>query len=91
MENQKNVSATIITGRRTRLSYANLFEPKGFDGSKPKYSVSLIIPKDDACTLACDCPSRLVWKKINDGLTDIVDSITLQDMLKEEAPAAQGD
>lgn len=51
MENTNNASATIITGRRTRLSYANLFEPKGFDGSKPKYSVSLIIPKDDARTL----------------------------------------
>ena len=50
MEN-KNASATIITGRRTRLSYANLFEPKGFDGAKPMYSVSLIIPKDDHRTL----------------------------------------
>ncbi|MBO2517932.1 MAG: DUF2815 domain-containing protein [Clostridiales bacterium] len=46
-----NASATIITGRRTRLSYAQLFEPKGFDGQKPMYSVSLIIPKDDKKTL----------------------------------------
>ena len=45
------VSATIITGRRTRLSYAQLFEPKGFDGQKPVYSASLIIPKDDKKTL----------------------------------------
>lgn len=45
------VSATIITGRRTRLSYAQLFEPKGFDGQKPVYSASLIIPKDDKRTL----------------------------------------
>ncbi len=45
------VSPTIITGRRTRLSYAQLFEPKGFDGSKPVYSASLIIPKDDKRTL----------------------------------------
>ena len=44
-------SSTVITGRRTRLSYANLFEPRGFDGSKPVYSASLIIPKDDAKTL----------------------------------------
>ena len=49
--NNSNNSATIITGRRTRLSYANLFEPKGFDGSKPVYSASLIIPKDDKRTL----------------------------------------
>ena len=46
------VSATIITGRRTRLSYAQLFEPKGFDGQKPVYSVSLIIPKSDTKTVA---------------------------------------
>ena len=44
-------SSTVITGRRTRLSYAQLFEPKGFDGSKPVYSASLIIPKDDKRTL----------------------------------------
>ncbi len=42
---------TVITGDRTRLSYANLFEPRGFEGSKPKYSASLIIPKDDKRTL----------------------------------------
>ena len=38
-------SATVITGRRTRLSYANLYEPKGFEGGQPMYSASLIIPK----------------------------------------------
>ena len=51
MENNKTASTTIITGRRTRLSYACLFEPKGFDGAKPMYSASLIIPKDDHRTL----------------------------------------
>ncbi len=37
----------VITGK-VRLSYANIFEPKSINGSDPKYSVSLIIPKDDA-------------------------------------------
>jgi len=36
----------VITGK-VRLSYANLFEPRSINGSEPKYSVSLIIPKDD--------------------------------------------
>lgn len=36
----------VITGK-VRLSYANLFEPKSINGSDPKYSVSLIIPKSD--------------------------------------------
>ena len=49
--NNNTASATVITGRRTRLSYANLFEPRGFDGKDPQYSVSLIISKDDKYTL----------------------------------------
>lgn len=36
----------VITGK-VRLSYANLFKPKSINGSEPKYSVSLIIPKSD--------------------------------------------
>lgn len=34
-----------------RLSYTNLFEPKSINGSEPKYSVSVIIPKSDKKTL----------------------------------------
>lgn len=41
----------VITGE-VRLSYANLFEAKSIQGSKTKYSVSLIIPKSDKATLA---------------------------------------
>lgn len=52
MSNQTNASTKVITGKQTRISYANLFEPKGFDGSKPVFSASLIIPKDDKRTLA---------------------------------------
>ena len=41
----------VITGVNTRWSYANVWDPKSIDGSKPKYSVSLIIPKDDTATV----------------------------------------
>ncbi|MGN1114505.1 MAG: DUF2815 family protein [Oscillospiraceae bacterium] len=41
----------VITGKATRWSYANVWEPKSIDGSKPKYSVSLIIPKSDTVTV----------------------------------------
>lgn len=34
-----------------RLSYAQLFEPRGFEGQEPKYSVSLIIDKNDKHTI----------------------------------------
>lgn len=41
----------VITGTSTRWSYANIWEPKSINGSTPKYSVSLIIPKSDVQTV----------------------------------------
>ncbi len=47
-----NISTSkVITGPRTRWSYANIWEPKSINGGAPKYSVSLIIPKDDIETV----------------------------------------
>lgn len=39
----------VITGPNTRWSYANVWEPKAVNGGTPKFSVSLIIKKDDPC------------------------------------------
>ena len=44
------MSTKVITGM-VRFSYANVWEPKSIKDSDPKYSVSLIIPKDDTKTL----------------------------------------
>lgn len=41
----------VITGPKTRWSYANVWEPKSINGGTEKYSVSLIIPKSDTATL----------------------------------------
>ena len=41
----------VITGKETRWSYANIWEPKSINGGTPKYSVSLIIPKSDKATV----------------------------------------
>ena len=41
----------VITGKDTRWSYANVWEPKAINGSTPKFSVSLIIPKTDVATV----------------------------------------
>ena len=51
MSTAKKVSTKVVTGI-VRLSYANIFEPVSINGSKPKYSVSLIIPKGDTKTIA---------------------------------------
>ena len=41
----------VITGLNTRWSYANVWEAKSINGGTPKFSVSLIISKDDTVTV----------------------------------------
>lgn len=49
---QKPAASTrVVTGPRTRFSYCNVWEPRSVNGGDPKYSMSLIIPKDDAETV----------------------------------------
>lgn len=50
MANQK-LNTKVVTGV-VRLSYEHVWEPASVNGSKPKYSVSLIIPKSDTQTVA---------------------------------------
>ncbi len=40
----------IVTGK-VRFSYVHVWEPASINGSDPKYSVSLIIPKSDTAAL----------------------------------------
>ncbi len=46
-----NNPTKVITGANTRWSYANVWDPKSINGGPAKFSVSLIIPKDDAATV----------------------------------------
>ena len=41
------------------------------------------LDEEDVCGKACACPSRIVWKKLRDGMNSIVDGITLQDMVED--------
>lgn len=41
----------VITGVNTRWSYANVWDPKSIAVGTPKYSVSLIVSKDDTATV----------------------------------------
>lgn len=45
------MATKVITGANTRWSYANVWEAKAMEGGKPKFSVSLIIPKSDTVTV----------------------------------------
>ncbi len=44
------MSTKVITGK-VRASFVHIFEPQSINGSEPKYSCSLIIPKSDTKTV----------------------------------------
>lgn len=48
---EKNNKTRVITGK-ARFSYLNAWEPKSINGGDEKFSVSLIISKDDVKTLS---------------------------------------
>lgn len=50
MANETMNNTKVITGE-VRFSFLNVFEPKSINGSDPKYSVSLLIRKDDEKTI----------------------------------------
>ena len=45
------MSIKVVTGPNTRFSYVTVWEPKSNNGSEPKYSASLLIPKTDIDTI----------------------------------------
>ena len=44
------MSIKVITGK-VRASFVHVFEPQSINGSEPKYSCSLIIPKSETVTV----------------------------------------
>ena len=58
------VDATHVVTGECRFSYVTLNEPRSIDGSEPKYSVTLLIPKSDTATKArIDAAIELAKKK----------------------------
>ena len=45
---------------------------------------------DDVCGKACSCATRIVWQKLKTGLNQIVDGITLQDMIDDYERTCSG-
>ena len=79
--------AKVVTGV-CRFSYANLWEAKAMDeNSKPKYSVSLIIPKTDTKTI--DAINAAVDAAIKDGAAKFGGKIPNKAALK--LPLRDGD
>ena len=50
MANKSN-KTKVVTGMNTRLSYFHGWEPASINGGAEKYSVSVLIPKDDVATV----------------------------------------
>ena len=48
------------------------------------------LSEEDACERACSCATRLVWRRLNDGLIEIVDSITLRDIIDDYEQTRSG-
>ncbi len=85
MANKTN-STKVVTGV-VRLSYANVWEPVSINDSKPKYSVSLIIPKSDTKTI--DAINAAVENAIKDGAAKFGGKIPPRGALK--LPLRDGD
>ena len=85
MNNQKNTTK-VVTGI-VRLSYANVWEATSINGSTPKYSVSLIIPKSDTKTI--DAINAAVDAAIKEGASKFGGKIPNKAALK--LPLRDGD
>ena len=85
MANQ-NTATKVVTGV-VRLSYANVWEPVSIKGGTPKFSVSLIIPKDDEKTLAAI--NAAIDAAIQDGVSKFGGKIPNRAALK--LPLRDGD
>lgn len=85
MANKTNTTK-VVTGI-VRLSYEHVWEPASINGSNPKYSVSLIIPKDDVKTIAAI--NQAVENAIKDGAAKFGGKIPPKGALK--LPLRDGD
>ena len=85
MANKTN-NTKVVTGI-VRLSYQHVWEPASINGSNPKYSVSLIIPKDDVKTIAAI--NQAVENAIKDGAAKFGGKIPPKGALK--LPLRDGD
>jgi len=82
----KQEGTKVVTGV-VRLSYANVWEPTSINGSNPKYSVSLIIPKTDTQTI--DAINAAVDAAIKEGAAKFGGKIPNKAALK--LPLRDGD
>ena len=82
----KTSNTKVVTGV-VRLSYEHVWEPSSVNGGTPKYSVSLIIPKDDLKTITAI--NTAIENAIKDGAAKFGGKIPPRGALK--LPLRDGD
>lgn len=80
----------VITGPKTRWSYVNVWRPKSINGSNPKYSVQLHIPKSDTKTLQkIEAAMKAAYEEGKDKLKGTGKSVPSYETIKK--PLRDGD
>ena len=83
----RKVNPTKVVTGPVRLSYEHVWEPTSINGGKPKYGVSLIIPKDDTKTI--DAINAAVDSAIKEGVAKFGGKVPPKGSLK--LPLRDGD
>ena len=72
-----------VTGRNTRFSYCNVWEPKSVNGGAPRYSVSLLVSKDDKVSVkALQDAQRAAYENGKDQLKNRNGSVPPMEAIK---------
>lgn len=81
---------TVVTGKNTRFSYCNVFEPKSVNGGTPRYSTGLIVSKQDKKTMDILWAGvRAAYEKDKDKLRNKNGSVPSLESIK--TPIRDGD
>jgi len=83
-----NNPTKVVTGM-VRFSYSHVWEPDSIDGDDPKYSVSILIPKNDIATL--QDVQRAVQAAIEAGKTKLAGANGQVNMAGIKTPLRDGD
>lgn len=82
------IKTRVVTGLETRLSYANIWKPVSVDGGEPKYSVSVLIPKEDTATV--EAIKAAMTAAIEESVEKVFGG-SMPDVTKIKLPLRDGD
>ena len=82
-------SPRVVTGPRSRFSFCHIWEPKSINGGDPRYSMSVIIPKDDAETV--DRINAAIEAAYRDGESKLKGKGALPPLSSIHTPLRDGD